>query len=340
LKSTRYLPVALFAACLTTPAAPSFDEAAITTACTDQANAVCALRSSCSPLYDFLNTQTFGGDDACREREALVCLRNLHVADTGQTPAHVETCAQSYANFSCSAFETGALPDRCITTGPGSTGDACASNAQCMSDFCALPNHQICGTCQPQPAIGSVCETRTQCGHDLVCAVPVNETTGVCVLPAAEGMPCLTGKVPCFATESCVGSDVATSTMGVCHPGGKTVGEPCDSSTVTMANCDGSLGLSCTGTAGTCQPTVLVDAGALCGAMGANNARTVYTCSLSGQCVKVMGINTCIAAAGDGEPCSTDTTVGPPCVTPAICVTAGDATTTGVCTLSDPAACF
>jgi hypothetical protein len=330
----------LFVACLRQPARPSFDDTAIAAACADQAAAICARRTACTYM-DYGVTLTYGDDATCLERQPLTCVHNLHVVDTGSTSAEVEGCAQSYASLSCSDFFDGFMPDRCIAAGPGATGSSCSSNAQCASDSCVVPPHQICGTCQPQPLAGASCNTRADCGHDLTCAIPSGASSGACVALVGDGMACLSGMIPCVAGDTCVGDDPTTGVMGTCKRAGNSVGAPCDSSRKTMPACDGNFGLACTGTAGTCQPIVLVAYGGVCGVMGAANAKILYSCAGGGLCAKaaMATTGTCVAPAADGDPCSIDTTVGPPCLSPAICVVPSGSTA-GTCVLPDPAACF
>lgn len=328
------------AACLSQPPRPRFDDAAIASACGDFAAAMCARRQACSYM-DYDVRAVFGDDATCLARQGLTCINNLHVTDTGTTASQIEGCAQSIPSVSCSDFYDGILPSRCIAPGPEATGAPCSTAGQCASDFCDVPPHATCGTCQPQPLAGATCQTRADCGRDLVCGTPSGATSGTCVARVGDGAACLSGVQPCVAGDTCVGDNPATSTMGTCRPSGAIVGVACDSSRKTMPGCDGNLGLACTGTAGTCQPILLVAAGAACGVMGTNNAKLTYGCAADGECVKPAGmsIGTCVAAAHEGEACSIDATIGPPCLAPALCVV-GTGSSAGTCAIPDPAACF
>ena len=60
---------------------------------------------------------------------------------------------------------------------------------------------------------------------------------------------------------------------------------------------------------------------------------TLFGCANGGNCYTVSG--TCKAAAADGAAC--DTAAGPPCMTPARCVTSGS--TAGTCTVPSGSMC-
>jgi hypothetical protein len=299
---------------------------------------VCAKRTACSALENYNEILAFGDDPTCLTREALVCENNLHVAPSaiGSNITHIETCAQAYPAFSCSSFFQAGLPDRCVISGPDSVGAVCVSNGQCESDFCAVGEGANCGTCQTQPSAGDACVTRTGCGHDLIC------TANICVSPAADGQACLTNTLPCVSGDICMADDVPTQTMGTCVPGGKTVGLACDSSRKTMASCDPTLGLVCSGTAGTCQLSVFVGSGETCGVTGPTNGKITSVCRGGGLCLKdsTSSQGICVAAAADGAACNTDSTIGPPCLSPAVCVYTNSSSTAGTCVVPDPRTCF
>lgn len=339
-----HLAIALLAGCLTQPAPPHFDDAAIEMACTDQARAICAVRTACT-YQDFSIKRIYGDAETCVARGALTCISNLHVTDTVQTPDHVEACAQAYPSDSCSAFFDGNPPVPCVTlAGPGANGSPCATLAQCASTFCSVPNHATCGTCQPLPGVGASCTYGGDCGRDLACVIPSGATTGTCTAFAGAGMACLTGAIPCEATTVCIGDDATAGTMGTCMPGVRTVGGACDTARKSPT-CDGTYGLACIvttsgSTIGTCQPIQFAAPGDPCGTIGSGAAKKVFDCGAGGACAKgASGPATCVAAAADGEACALDATIGPPCQSPATCVVGADGMT-GTCVISDPAACF
>ena len=281
---------------------------------------------------------TFGDDATCLAREALVCENNLHItaSATGTNIDHIATCTQAYPTYACSSFFQAGVPSRCVVSGPGTTGTVCASNSQCESDFCAVAEGANCGTCQAQPSVGDACAAHTGCGHDLIC------TASVCVSPVPEGGACLSGTYPCISGDICMGDDIPTQVMGTCVAGIKTVGTACDSSRKTMPSCDATLGLVCSGTAGTCQLSVFVGPGETCGVAGPTNGKITSVCRAGGLCLKdsTSSQGICVAAAADGEACNTDSTIGPPCMTPAVCVYTNGSTTAGICQVPDPRTCF
>jgi hypothetical protein len=123
--------------------------------------------------------------------------------------------------------------------------------------------------------------------------------------------------------------------MGVCQTNSSTVGAACD----THEPCNGTIGLHCQSASGmkTCAATMYVGDGMPCGTVGG----TFIQCGAAGNCYTSAGLigtgeaGTCKAAAPDGAAC--DTVVGPPCLTPARCMTSGGSS--GVCALVDGKVC-
>ena len=316
-------------------------------ACGDQAQALCALRDTCSPGYNVkLN---YGSDSVCDQRAKQNCLNSLNGTGTGNTPDHVEACAMAYPSEACTdLFDDNPVAACVAPTGTLATGAACGAPAQCESTYCAVTQYTICGTCQPLPAVGATCQVQADCGRDLACATAANATSGTCAAFVGSGGACLTGVSPCGNSLGCVGEDPATSTMGTCQTNGTTVGAACDASRKTMAACNTSMGLVCipsgAGTSiGTCQNIVLVGNGATCGSIGTPET-SFAACSASGLCQKAAPTDktgTCVAPAMDGMPCNNDPSIGPPCLTPAKCVVpAGSSGTAGTCTFPNAATCM
>jgi hypothetical protein len=313
-------------------------------ACMDEANALCALRASCS--NDFNITKNWPDMATCVSRTSENCDIALSAPGTAQTPGKIEACAAEYPSEACTDYFDGNPVSSCIPpAGSAATGAACGVSAQCASTYCAIASTAICGTCQPLPVVGATCMVNADCGRDLACAIPANATTGTCAAYVASGGACLTDSMPCQAGLACVGDDVTTSTMGTCQALGATVGAPCDGTRKTMPNCNGDDGLACIPTAkgsavGTCQTIVLAAAGSACGDVGAAPITGVIDCEAGGECIKAGSATTgtCAAAAADGAACNSDDTIGPPCLTPAKCVPTGTGTA-GTCTLPNPTTC-
>ena len=317
------------------------------TACGDQANAVCALRDSCSPGFNVKDL--YGTDTVCQERNKQSCLNGLNGTGTGNTVAHVEACSTAYPTEACSDFFDGNPVAACVPpAGTLATGAACGGAAQCTSTYCAVTSTTVCGTCQPLPAAGAPCQVLADCGRDLGCAIPTGATSGTCTPFLASGGACLTGTTLCSNSLGCVGDDPATSTMGMCMTNGATVGAACDGSRKTMAACNNSMGLVCIPTAagsavGTCQNIAFVGSGKTCGTIGTPETSFV-DCSAGGLCMKAAPTDktgTCVAPAQDGAACNNDPSIGPPCLSPAKCVVpSGSAGTAGTCTFPNPTTCM
>ena len=316
-------------------------------ACADSTHAQCTERETCS-LGSFLNKKTYGDEATCETRLVPSCLSSLMAKGTGQTPTKLEGCVAEYASYACTDYLDGNPPAACVPpAGTQAMGAACGASAQCASSFCAIPQYQICGTCQPLPLAGATCQVGADCGRDLACAKAATAASGTCAVYVASGGACLTNVNPCEAGLSCVGDDAAAATKGTCQASGATVGAPCDGSRKTLPGCNNSLGLVCIPTAagsavGTCKAITLVAAGAACGDIGAAPVTGFADCQAGAECVEAAGANTgtCKAAAGDGNACDNDPTKGPPCLAPAKCVPASAAGTSGVCTLPDATTCM
>jgi hypothetical protein len=324
-------------------------------ACADEANALCALRDSCGPNYEI--ARVFGMITDCQTRTAQVCVNALAANGTGNTPTGVEACAAAYPSEQCNDFFNNNPVGPCVPPmGTLTMGAPCGASGQCASGYCAVPQYQVCGTCQPIPVAGASCQVEADCGRDMACAIPTVEvtpdagvpTTGKCVAFAAVGAPCLTGFQPCQNGSVCVGETVATMTKGTCQAQPKTVGAACDASRKTAPNCNGSFGMVCIpsmkGSAiGTCQAIMLVGPGATCGDIGAMPVTGFAVCQASGLCKKAVSTDTsgtCVAAAADGAACDNDPANGPPCLAPARCVIPkGSAGTAGTCALPNASSC-
>ena len=315
-------------------------------ACTQEQNALCALRMSCA-AYSVAHLYTDLA--ACESRGVAACESALSASGTAQTPTGVEACAVAYPTETCTAFFDGDPVAACSPpAGSKATGAACGAAGQCASTFCAIPRYQICGTCQPLPTAGATCEVAADCGRNMACASAAGAATGTCVAYAAANAPCLTNAQPCEADLSCVGDDVANSTMGTCQPSGTSVGAACDGSRKTMASCAADLGLACIPAAkgsavGTCQAITLAATGSACGDVGAMPITGFATCAAGGGCVKPSAgaTGTCMAPAADGATCNNDPTIGPPCLTGAKCVVPSASTSTaGTCMTPNASSCM
>jgi hypothetical protein len=327
---------------------------AAATACFAQANALCTLRSTCSPNYGI--EKNYGSSSVCVTRTADNCVSSLAASGTGNTPAFVDACAAAYPSETCVDYYDGNPVAACEPkAGTLANGAACSFAAQCTSSYCAIPEYQSCGTCATLPVAGASCQVAADCGRDFACAIPTLASddgglasSGLCQPFVALNGSCLTGYHPCQNGLTCVGEDETTMTTGTCQTQGATLSAACDSTRKTMANCDANLGLACIPTAkgsgiGTCQAITLVAAGATCGNLGMAPITSVADCMNGGLCKKPDGASTgtCVAAAADGAACDNDSSIGPPCLSPAKCaVPSGSSGTAGTCTLPNAVACM
>ncbi len=288
-------------------------------ACADLATALCAQLSSCA--IDAVPIR-FGDDATCKAREAASCANSLAAASTGATPASVEGCAQTLPTVSCPDLVNNTLPAACqAQVGKVAVDGACAFNAQCGTQFCAVDRNTNCGVCATQPKAGDSCVNLGSCGPGLKC---VNGNTTCAAAGTTAGEACDKDN-PCGAGFSCVGSKTATMTMGMCETAVATAVAACDPKRQTSAGCDQNAGLTCDPTSKTCVALQLADFGATC-----DNAVTV--CKAGATCVIPTGANagTCIAAPADSQPC--DTASGPSCLNLSRCIASGTGTV-GVCML-------
>ena len=296
-------------------------------ACAQVAQARCSLRSMCSNGTRI--TQSYGDMNTCLARERINCLNGLGAPSTGNTPAAVEACAGVLPTEACGDFFLNGQPPQCVVTGKLAMGASCGFSGQCQSTFCAIPKGVECGTCQPLPVAGASCAI-LGCGRGLEC----DSSTMVCVLPGGMGAAC--GRsAPCGSGLSCVGA--STTAMGTCQPAGSNVGVTCDTRQLTAPGCNGELGLYCNKVTLKCALETYAAAGQPCGTDATSG--NVTGCASGGSCIGASStaLGMCVAAALDGAAC--DTTNGPPCLSPARCITGGGASTTGTCLLEDATTC-
>lgn len=314
-------------------------------ACMDLAVAECNKRATCSDNFGI--SRVFGTPAVCEMRLAAECVASLAATGTAATPQSREACASDLAtaDYSCTDLFDNSPTAACTPPmGSLANGMACGAAAQCASTWCAIGKDEVCGTCQPLPAVGASCTVDGDCGRGLACAVPAGMTSGTCAAYVAANGACLTGKNPCAAGLSCVGENVAAGTTGTCQPAGSTVGATCDSTRKTMPGCEAALGLACIPsgagmTTGTCQAIMLVGSNQTCGLIGTPTT-AVAECSGGGLCVKAMSTSrtgTCVAPAADGAAC--DSVAGPPCLAPARCVPTTAGSTAGTCVVPNATMC-
>ena len=310
-----------------------------TQACTDYATARCQKADACTA--GLASRERFGDLATCVARGVLGCKAALALADTAATTAFFDACAQALPTSSCADFQDAVnVPEACLNlAGSRATGAACSNSAQCASSWCKVSPNAACGTCADRPAAGAACTVDAECGaRGLFCS-----KANTCEpLQIASG-PCDDTRV-CGAGLSCVGQTKAQP--GACQPAGATAGAACDPKKTTAPGCDNRLGLYC-GVDDKCAEDALVTAPAACGVLvdtsdggadaGAKDV-TVTRCLAGASCAPTTAAKgACVAPAADGAAC--DTVNGPPCLSPARCILASDASTAGTCQLPGASAC-
>ena len=290
-------------------------------ACSDSAKAQCMKLDQCRHNG---TTLVYGNLGTCITRLQAQCNTALAAANTGNSPSAVEDCVKAVPGESCQDYLQGNPVAACrAKSGSVSAGGACTFSAQCQSAFCALLKGTACGTCANPPNVGDPC-TDTGCSYNQACSGNL-----VCANWVAAGGACDKSN-PCAPNTWCV--TAAGATAGTCRASIATVGAACDPKHETTAGCDfTNLGLRCNSMTMKCESAVLVNEAEACGVInGVDNV-----CQAGAGCFGQPAA--CVAAATEGSSC--DTMMGPPCLSPARCVT-GSTGTAGTCTLLDPTMCL
>ena len=214
--------------------------------------------------------------------------------------------------------------------GTRANGAVCGVSSQCASAFCNIGPNSLCGTCQPVPQPGDPCKSTSECQYNLDCPIVAPATSGVCTVRSGVGGSC-DATHPCGAGLACIGSDSTTGTPGTCQTGSTVVGATCNYQ--TGPGCSSEVYLHCT--SGTCQQEPVVAGGQPCGEVGTSYVE----CAAGGLCVKPAGseLGTCSAPVANGASC--DSLLGPPCLSPAKCISKVDGGTSGTCAFTDPKSC-
>ena len=301
-------------------------------ACEAYATAFCQKRDQCQ---DMAATRAFGTLDACVSREVLRCTAALAAPGTGATPETTETCASALPAAECSVWLS-SKPTVCpIQNGTRDTGASCVFNAQCVTGYCASPEHAACGACAALPVEGDDCTSTGACGPS---ALKCDATSNKCIAVVATGAVC-DATHACGSGLVCVGDDPMTNTAGLCQPEATTVGAVCDPKHSTGVSCDHNVGVTCDKTSKLCVAITDAGLGATCGLDKMTSAFAECTGGTTCETIKNgnMTTSTCVNAAADNAAC--DTEAGPPCLGPARCVVAAGSTTAGTCLIADASTC-
>ncbi len=303
----------------------------VTRACSDLATAQCTKLEECSSVILRIK---YGSVGVCEARMTTLCMNALAAPSTGNDAVKTEACAQAFPSWACTDyFNTANPPAACAQpTGALANGSACAFPAQCVTGFCAVPLNEACGTCAPAPTPGDSCANLASCGtHDLVCLSP----SRVCGTYGAAGAPCSASSA-CGAHLSCIGAQPAKGLPGRCETSMAQIGASCDPTFVKGPGCDYDAGLVCNGKSRRCEPISVSPESGPCDSVNDQYG----PCASSGRCStsEAGATGRCVAAAADGEPCST-TGVGPGCLAGASCIVTSSGSTSGTCQISSSVKC-
>jgi hypothetical protein len=304
------------------PTTSAYDEP-----CAALATARCTQLSMCTggsaTAAGFSVSRQYGDLETCITRSTLGCLIGVGVVGSEHSAADVAACASAWSQITCADLLNQVTPAACTNHGTLVSGEPCVFASQCETATCLDMRDSPCGSCGAPPAVGASCETN-DCASGQECVL----TTMLCqaVVPY-EGScdsdhPC--GVDATRGTLACAGSK--------CVPAG-AVNAPCGGqpSGPAKPGCDFEHGLYCPPGGGTCAISPLVGNGEPCGHLTA----TIVAC-MAGTCYTSAGVavgvqqGTCKAAVMEGAAC--DSVLGPPCLTPARCVSSG-AGTAGRCAL-------
>lgn len=257
-------------------------------ACAQYASAYCGRVDTCAPFWMRYH---WGSLVDCAARLGADCTRRLAALGTALTAGHMASCASGLLATGCDDLLGNRLPAACGSPpGPLQVGFGCDTGGQCETAFCAGEGEPgDCGWCSAVPDEGSACSDR--CGPGLTCDGGICRPLGVLSDPCDDTAPCL-DLYDCY-------NDVCTAPLGE--------GEQCDPAGQTTPACDVARGLGCDASDAQCAPVSWVGWGAACG-LG------ILAFCDEGTCLG----GTCVARAGDCEPC--DPTEGPVCQPLAWCI--------------------
>ncbi|HZU82699.1 MAG TPA: hypothetical protein VE987_07275 [Polyangiaceae bacterium] len=268
--------------CTGTPGACGTDAGSIADGQTDGASATtafateyCARLAACAPN---LATFLYGTVDAC------VAQLSAAVSDPSQVTA--PSCSAFLSSATCSDLVRGDnsnFPDACGPLAFGNLGDACSSDDQCLSGFCARSS--------ADPSVGA-------------CAAPTGAPRGQSGAPCGGADDCAWG-LQCVPPNTQGDASDSSSGSGTCLPLARA-GEGC----ATNVFCDSALLLSCDGATTTCLPIPVSGPGGDCASTGAlceTGSECDEVSPATFACVLSASADAGTASAADG---GSDATVG------------------------------
>ena len=295
-------------------------------ACAAEAAAGCSRLDACRTNGVTLR---YGTMDVCVQRNKQSCLAGLAAHGSGATPVTRAACTAATLTATCQSFLDNTIPECQPQKGSLADGTACAFPAQCQSGFCAFASGVGCGKCAAAPAPGASC-AQSQCDRLQFC----DSRLMTCQSLSAAGGPC-SGRADCVFGLECAGA--TANATGVCVMAATMGGTACDRK--VGPGCNYQSGLACVApvgkSAGTCMAYQYATAGSACGLVAGSDVLCTGGALCYGATALAPGL--CKGPAAEGAPC--DTAAGPPCMTPARCITGGTGTA-GTCKLNDASQCM
>ncbi len=250
------------------------------------ARAFCAHRARCSPSFNAYLRH----DEAACTAQASLTTRPLTTLYAQMIEAErlrfdrveFDACIDAYATVDCVEDS----PPTCYAAfvGQRATGESCAYAQECADGWCSA-SFGTCGQCERAAVVGESCRF-SLCRDDLLCVRAGNDN--VCVEATAQvGEPCgTTVSGLCAGRLDCVGP----SGSRVCVVPGE-LGDACDLTRTTIADCDAPRGLTCLD--GTCEAIAWGGVGESC----VEPAMCDSTAACNGSTMR------CVEPPGLGEPC-------------------------------------
>lgn len=319
---------------------------------------------ACDDYFDAIlgvacNAATLPADELARQRTLFdtICLNNLALPGSGETPAALDACAAAVGATGCGVAALD-IPE-CTFQGTLSDGAPCNESSQCQGGYCRVPTTvgtndggapgPSCGTCVAGVAVGEPCATGDTCTYGAVCAtsgtgyactrVAYGDVGAGCDGLAAECKTGLYCDMQAMQCASPAGAGAACTETPGCSPplsctggtagAGLTCQEPAPAGAPCQTEQDCAPGLGCSTATMQCAAITWVPQGQPCG--------DLEVC-LIGVCPLPGGPG---GSGGTGQKCPTVLPDGQPCI-------AGDASHTcdafsscigGVCQQPDSVAC-
>lgn len=298
-----------------------------TEACIAYALAVCDRMTECA-----------GGQAGECLRASFSCPDLVFSAGATRTVADLMACADAYQKLPCDQLAAGVLP-ACVTPGTVELGAPCSFASQCASLSCG--GDQSCGMCVLSAHEGESCANGEQCLGQLQCKdgkCAGSVLTGLALgqtCADAAGMYCQSGLrcdaatskcaeyptlgMSCADTHSCRGGNAycdIDSLSCLAFPG---EGMPCGVDNVSIGAWYCAEPLRCARTSktvGVCKTPPKV--GEPCLLDPETSQPELVACGAEARCDATTSPPSCIAKAGQGQPCSAraDCAAGTSCICP------------------------